>query len=152
MNGTERIGSWQKRGRWVGAALAWTLVFVPTVVLAQSTGNPIDFALTNPLDQKYSTLPGFLEAVLKILVTIAVPFLVLAFVYTGFLFVKAQGNQNTLGDAKRAFTWSVIGGLLILGAWTLSKAIEGTVNELKSGTYTDPPALVLDTLSNPHFL
>jgi hypothetical protein len=120
--------------------------------LAQSTGNPIDFALTNPLDQKYSTLPGFLEAVLKILVTIAVPFLVLAFVYTGFLFVKAQGNQNTLGDAKRAFTWSVIGGLLILGAWTLSQAIEGTVNELKSGTFNNPPALVLDTLSNPHFL
>jgi hypothetical protein len=83
----------------------------------------------NPLSTP--TLPEFLNKILDVVITIGFPIIVLAVVYTGFLFVKAQGNKEELGTAKKAFMWTVIGALIILGAQALSFAIEGTVDQLR---------------------
>jgi hypothetical protein len=109
------------------------LIAVPLIASAVTSGgnqNTLGFELENPL--KTDSLVEFLELMLDIVVKVAMPFLVLAFVYTGFLFVKGQGSEQGINDAKRAFFWTVVGGLLILGAWTISKAIEGTINELEA--------------------
>ena len=82
----------------------------------------------NPLG--VDTLQEFLVKFLEILIQIAFPFIVLAVIYTGFLFVKAQGNPEELKVAKNAFLWTVIGALLILGALAVSELIKATVDQV----------------------
>lgn len=113
-----------------------------TIVLAQSGtlggnsgsgtlgGNPGSGGLTNPLGS-IDSLPDFLNLLLKAVVDIGVIVLTLAIVYIGFLFVKAQGNEEELRSARSALMWTVIGGLVLLGAQTIGMVIQSTVNSLK---------------------
>lgn len=86
--------------------------------------------LCNPL--QFNTISGFLDAMLGALVTIATPIVVLMLVYSGFLFVSAQGNPEKLEKAKKAIVWTIIGAVIVLGAFVLTEAIEGTVSQIKS--------------------
>ena len=67
------------------------------------------------------------------MVSIGFPILVLALVYSGFLFVKAQGNPTEIETAKKAFFWTVVGGVVLLGSSILAGAIGGTVDAVKGG-------------------
>ena len=89
-----------------------------------------DATLTNPLAAQ--NIEDFLALILKIVITIGFPIIVLAVVYTGFLFVAAQGKPDELTKAKQALFWTLVGALIILGAQVLSLAIQGTVNELRA--------------------
>jgi membrane protease YdiL (CAAX protease family) len=100
--------------------VAFSLIF-PTVLNAQG--------LTNPL--QFNSLSQFLEAILSAVITIAFPIIVLMFVYSGFLFITAQGNEQKLTQFRRVLLWTIVGALLILGAQVLSSAIQGTVDEIR---------------------
>ena len=52
-------------------------------------------------------------------------------VYSGFLFVSAQGNPEKLATARKAIMWTIIGAVVVLGASVLASAIEGTVDNIK---------------------
>ena len=86
--------------------------------------------LNNPLNSNASSIPQFIASALKALVIIALPFITLFFVYSGFLFIKARGNPGELATAKMNFVYLIIGTLLILGAWILAALLAGTVNQL----------------------
>lgn len=90
----------------------------------------IDVKINNPLGN-ISTVQEFIERLLNIVITIGVPIVALAIIYTGFLFVTAQGNADKLKTAKNALVYTLIGAALVLGAWVLAKAIVNTVNEIK---------------------
>ena len=75
----------------------------------------------NPLN--FNTIPDLIRALLQIAVTIAMPIVVIFIVYAGFLFVSARGNEQQITKAKSVLTWSVIGAMLIIGAWAFSVAI-----------------------------
>lgn len=92
----------------------------------QSTGG--GGSLSNPL--KFDNLQDFLAATLDAIAQIALPFVVLAVIYSGFLFVTARGNEDKLNKAKTAFFWTVIGALIVLGASAISAVIEGTITQL----------------------
>ncbi|HEY4520159.1 MAG TPA: hypothetical protein VJH33_03990 [Candidatus Paceibacterota bacterium] len=102
------------------------LFFTLSVVHAQGGAG----LLQNPLNQTFSSIPSFIAGVLRVIVMVALPLITLAFVYAGFLFVKAQGNSGKLDDAKRNFLYVVMGAILILGAWVLATLIGGTVSQL----------------------
>ncbi len=85
--------------------------------------------LTNPLDG-IDSLPEFLEKILEAVITLGTIVLTLAIVYVGFLFVKAQGNEEELRSARSALMWTVIGGLVLLGAQTIGMVIRSTVDSL----------------------
>jgi|GEM_PF-1178373 len=89
----------------------------------------VNTRLENPL-RGTDTIYIFLQKVLKVVADIAFPVVVLAIIYSGFLYIKAQGNETELGKAKTAITWSIVGGAIVLGAWVLAKAIEGTISVL----------------------
>ena len=91
-------------------------------------GNPGD-GLTNPL-KDIDTLPEFLNAILGGIVQIGTIILIMMLVYVGFLFVAARGNAEKIQGAKSALLWTVIGGLILLGATAIQLVIEGTVNSL----------------------
>lgn len=84
--------------------------------------------LKNPL--KFDSLPALLDAVLKAVVDIGAIVLIFMLVWCGFLFVSAQGNPEKISSARSALIWTLIGGLILLGAEAISKVIEATVQSI----------------------
>lgn len=84
--------------------------------------------LVNPL--KVDTIEGLLTIVLGAVVQIGSILLVLALVYVGYLFVAAQGNTEQLKKAREALVWTVVGGIVLLGAQAIAIVIETTVQSL----------------------
>ena len=93
----------------------------------------IDAKIENPLKGGIDTIPQFIEAIINIVLIVGVPILVLAIIYAGFLYVKAQGNPGELEVAHRTLLYTVIGGALLLGAFVIAKAIGSTVAEIGKG-------------------
>lgn len=79
------------------------------------------------------TIQELLAVILSAVVQIAIPFLVLAVMYVGFLFVAARGNPEKLSKAKQALFFTLLGALIILGAQTLSIVLSGTIQQLTEG-------------------
>lgn len=93
------------------------------------TGAPSGGGLTNPLNS-INSLPDFLNAILGAVVQLGTIVLTLALIYVGFLFVKAQGKEEEIKNARNALMWTVIGGLVLLGAQTIGMVIASTVKSL----------------------
>ncbi|MEK7602133.1 MAG: hypothetical protein AAB472_01450 [Patescibacteria group bacterium] len=90
------------------------------------SGSPT--GLQNPLQA--GTLEELLTAILKGVVAIGAIFLTFMIIYVGFLFVAARGNEEKIRDARQALVWTVIGGLLLLGAEAISLVIQSTAQTL----------------------
>jgi len=86
--------------------------------------------LINPLKGACS-LPDFLNLILQAVVQLGTIALIVMLVYVGFLFVIAQGKEEDLKNAKSALMWTVIGGLILLGAQAISLVIQSTVGTLR---------------------
>lgn len=86
--------------------------------------------LENPLNPAFSSIPGFIEGVLRAVIVVALPIVTLFIVVSGFMFVSARGNESKLTKAKENFKYVIIGAILILGAWVLATLIAGTVTQL----------------------
>ncbi len=91
--------------------------------------SPQGAIIENPL--KFGTIAELIDAVLQLIISIGTPLLVLAFVYVGFLFVTAQGNEQGVTKAKQAFFYTAIGAALVLGAFVISEVIQNTVTQLQ---------------------
>ncbi|MEO5646056.1 MAG: TrbC/VirB2 family protein [Candidatus Paceibacterota bacterium] len=94
-----------------------------------SSGSALNIHLNNPLSG-ISTIPEAINKILSIVIRIALPLIILMFIWTGLQFIFARGNPEKMKVAKNMFFYTVIGTLLILGAWTLTNAIVGTVNNI----------------------
>ncbi len=90
--------------------------------------------IENPLGNQIDSIPKFIEAIINIVLVVGIPIVVLAIIYTGFLFVKAQGNPEEITKAKNALLYTLIGATLLLGAFVIANAIGKTVDEIKSST------------------
>jgi hypothetical protein len=82
----------------------------------------------NPL--QFNNLPDFLYAILQAAILFLFPIVVLMVVYTGFLFVQAQGNPEKINKARQSLLWTIIGGLIVLGSYALALMIESTVTSI----------------------
>lgn len=85
--------------------------------------------LINPVG--FKSLGALIAAILDIIVQIAVPIAALFLIYSGYLFVYAQGDETKLGTAKSIFLWTMVGIAVILGAKILASVIENTINQFK---------------------
>lgn len=94
------------------------------------SGSMVSTKLANPLKSDYDTFSKFTAGVTKAAVNVLMPFVVLAFIYSGFLFVKAQGNEKELEAAKTAIWYSVIGAFILFGAWGFAQIIGETVSTI----------------------
>lgn len=141
-----------KKGTWAcNAAGVITLTLDPTIVtggqpggtFTPSNGQPggtnvsstqTDFAipikLKNPL--KVNTIQEAIKLFMDAVVKIAIPFIVVFFIWSGISFILARGNPTDITKAKNMFWYTVIGTLLILGAWAITDAIVGTINSFAS--------------------
>ncbi len=96
-----------------------------------SSGISINAGYENPLSSSIDTIPKFIKAVLDIILIIGISIVTLAIIYTGFLFIKAQGKAEEISKAKKSLLYVIIGAALLLGAWVLSEAISETINEIR---------------------
>ncbi len=95
-----------------------------------ATDFPLKVKLENPLkvDSIQDAIKLFMDAVVKI----AIPFIVVFFIWSGIQFILAQGKPEAIKKAKAMFWNTLIGTLLILGAWAITDAIVGTINSIAS--------------------
>jgi hypothetical protein len=108
--------------------LTYTLV-VPVISFAdgQNTAcDPTKGMICNPITNATS-IPGLIETILKGVLAIGTPVVVLAIIYCGFLFVKAQGKPEEITKAKDALLWTIVGAAILLGSWALAQMISSTV-------------------------
>jgi Type IV secretion system pilin len=80
--------------------------------------------IPNPL--RIDSLMELLSVILGVLIYLGTIALVLAFAWTGFQFVMAQGAPEKISDARRSLMWTVIGGVILLGAEAIALIIEAT--------------------------
>lgn len=91
----------------------------------------LNFTLDNPFkhgDNLYDLLKAIIN---QIILPIGGVLAVLAFIYAGFLYVSAQGDEKKIQTAHRALLYTAIGTAVLLGAWVIANVIENTINQLK---------------------
>jgi hypothetical protein len=118
-------------------ALSFCLMaIIPVYVFAVggSTGVSQPIKIDNPFNcgQEHCNLIDLFKTIVdKALLPIGGALAVLAFIWSGFMFVTAQGKPTEIETAKRALTYTAIGTAILLGAVALTKVITGTINALK---------------------
>jgi len=86
--------------------------------------------ICNPLN--VNSIQSLISTALMFVVNILAIAGVMYIIWTGFLFVKAQGKPEELKTANLAFVHAIIGMAIILGAWGIAKIIANTVNKVTS--------------------
>lgn len=98
------------------------------IQVTPGSGLKVTTTIDNPI--KANNFSELAALVTKTAVQILLPFVVLAFMYSGFLFIRAQGNAEGLEEAKKAIWYSMIGAFILLGAWSFATIIGRTVETL----------------------
>lgn len=108
--------------------LAFIIVLLPVIVFAKVSGEQA--TLINPLGDSNKTIFDLVTKLLKLAAEIGAIVCVFFIIYSGFLFVKAQGKPEEIEKAKTVFFWSVIGTAVLLGATAVADIIKGTVSSV----------------------
>ncbi len=103
--------------------------FSPVTMEAQS--GHVQVKLDNPLGTTHD-VPTLISKLLDIVLKIGVPLVVLAILWTGYLFIAARGKSEEITKAKESLKWTLIGALILLGAYAISEAVVGTINAIRS--------------------
>lgn len=103
-------------------------------VLFVNADNQINVTIANPLgDEGPQNIPAFIQKAIEVVLVVGVPLVVLAIIYSGFLFVQAQGSPEKLTKAKEALLYVIIGAFFLLGAYVIANAISTTVKVIETG-------------------
>lgn len=100
-------------------------VFTNTGVTDECGGGS---GLQNPL--KFCSLEQLLVGLLQLVIQIGSLIIIIMVIYTGFLFVMARGNPSKIEEARTALLWTLIGGVILLGAQGITLAIQETVTSI----------------------
>ena len=122
---------------WSALAM-WLLSAGGVEAVSDSTGGtPSSFTFPSPL-KDIGGIDTLVKALIdKIILPIGASVAALFIIYSGFLYVKAQGKPEKIKEAREALTTALIGTAIILGAWVIAQLIGGTINQLRSAV---PPA------------
>jgi len=108
--------------------LVISLVYLLPLGLVKAEGGVTIITLENPIDAESFQI--LVTAILEVVVAIGTPIAILAIIYSGFLFVKAQGKPEALKTAREALIWTIVGVAVLLGARLLATVIQGTITGL----------------------
>ena len=96
------------------------------------TSQPLNAGITleNPFEVG-DTLYEVAQAIVEdILLPIGGVLCVLAFIYSGFMYVTAGGDKGKIATAHKSLLYTSIGTAVLLGAWVIATVIENTINAL----------------------
>lgn len=87
--------------------------------------------IPNPLRGGANDIPTLLASIINnVVLPIGSVVVVVMIIYSGFLFVTAQGSETRLATAKKSILYAVIGAAILLGATLMARAIQGTITQL----------------------
>jgi|SRR3989344_1724891 len=122
--------------------LSLSIFFVLGAVLvsAQGTNNPptagtnnpvvVNIPLTNPFKNSGTLFALMKNIINDILLPIGGVLAVLAFIFSGFLYVTAQGKEAQIAKAHKALLYTAIGTAVLLGAAAIASVICITIQQL----------------------
>ena len=84
--------------------------------------------LCNPL--KTDSFTSLMESISQLAVEIGIPIAALFIIYSGLKLVMARRNEEDIKKAKTGLTWAIIGSGILIGAWTIMKILQSTVESL----------------------
>lgn len=88
--------------------------------------------IVNPLGSNINTLPDLLKAIINnILLPIGSVIAVIMFIWSGFLFVTAQGREEQIKTARKALLYTAIGTAILLGAAAIANVLSATITSLQ---------------------
>lgn len=105
------------------------LLMLPVFTYADVSSGGLGASFPNPINK--ANINAILTALLDFVTAVGAVLAVLFTVYAGFLFVTARGNESQLEKAKQTLFWTLVGAVIVLGAFALAEVIENTANELK---------------------
>ncbi len=85
--------------------------------------------LENPI-KGAETIQALVAKVIDAAIVILMPLVVLAILYSGFMFLLAQGNEQKLKTAKTNFVWVIVGVAILLGAKIISVVLKSTTDKV----------------------
>jgi hypothetical protein len=91
---------------------------------------PIAINFPNPFGTNTSLFSLLRTVINGIILPIGGVLAVLSFIYSGFLYVVAQGNETKLKTAHKALLYTTIGTAVLLGSWVLANAICQTIGQI----------------------
>lgn len=99
------------------------LVLFPFFVFAAGT-----LQYENPVN--VGTLPELIRSILSVVVKIGIPIATVFIIYSGFLFVSANGNETQIAKAKKSLLWTLVGTMALLGAWFFSSGFQDVLHSI----------------------
>lgn len=88
-------------------------------------------AIANPLEGSgITSIGGLLEVIISGVTYVAIPVIVLAFIWAGFKFVSAQGNSSEISKARSVFLYTLAGAAIILGSNVILEVVVNTSDKL----------------------
>ena len=103
------------------------LIFLPLSAFAyEYYGNIVGCGIT--------TIPQFIKALLGIVVKIGIPVASIFIIWSGFMFLTAQGDTSKLAAAKKSLVWACIGFGVLIGAWLFALTAETVITSFSGGT------------------
>ncbi len=100
----------------------------PTSIGGTAPTGPIK--LVNPFKGGDSLFALLKTIINQVLMPIGGILAVLAFIYTGFLYVMARGNPGSLKTAHQSLLYTAIGTAVLLGSWMLANVVCKTIQLL----------------------
>ncbi len=119
----------QKISRVLTTILYFAFVLIPAISFADCTTDN-QGSIINPLGNCNTSISDIVSQLMVYVVRIGGIIAIFAFVYSGYLFVKARGNEKELGEAKTVFVNTVIGVAILLGAQLIASIIVNTIKTL----------------------
>jgi len=101
-------------------------IFLPTALIYADAHTCESGRFCNPISGA-NTIHEFIQVFLDGALTIGIPIVALAIIYSGFLFVAARGNPEKLETAKQTLLYTIIGAAILLGSWAIAQLISNTV-------------------------
>jgi len=88
--------------------------------------------IDNPFGGTGNSLKDLFLAILNnIVLPIGGVIAVLAFIYSGFLYVMAQGDTKKIQTAHDALLYTAVGTAVLLGASVIATVVENTIKQLQ---------------------
>ena len=96
------------------------LIMSPPLILLASGPNIVDIAGGLTPEDVFGNVK---DAVLRILWSISIGFVIIMFSLAGFKYLTAEGDSNKISEANKAVIWGLLGATVIVLAWSVVSII-----------------------------
>jgi hypothetical protein len=83
-----------------------------------STTGAADVNLTNPLGNNNTSVPKLIGQIIKVALSIVGSLALVMFVYGGFTWMLAAGNEQAITKGKNILSWAAIGLVVIFASYS----------------------------------